>query len=788
MGFDVGEAIKLCVSIHRYNSTGPFPLRSIQNVAIAMADDMFENWDLLNAIIIRHEARIREKWTKKSKKKRRALLSRVSGLLPDTRLTISNYCCCPFTSGNFFSLNWPQINIGDLSESDSLPLYLNARGRNPPQAFALLELQFTTTGRLPRSTLRKRCPGFLMPLDNTVERKKYGRIVPYTGTIPLQDNFDANFDVAEGFRVLLLQHLTYSFLSQCAEEILMSEIPIRTMISDTYPPQPTPLDLSTRGRDSTSNVAWAMNNPYRFRNGLDIDGIGYLISTQLDDLNDHMWALRENPQYFSEQVHNYMDDELFHQRQFREQNVNISLSAVVLQAHHILILWDNLFQAFLQLRRMSEKYPAGINYQKNEPEEYLDAVLTLQAQLEHLRTGFAFELRMALASSPNFRRFGSAMSPDVASQMAFKKAIHRDEIASKVWHHINFLATHDCMCNSQYLGLDIMETVVRNENIARKWISARMEPILSQYSIVAACSRQLCDLQPWSRGMGVGGPLVRRMRVLEKINKESNNAWFNIVGDARELVPVPRLGDPTDGKFKYPCDRPRNKKNVDAMRSAEANLDRFWRSVDGNIKAKTGKALHVAIERLLDENGVLQRTPEWVEEAGPSGPELQASKYDYEALSQIFHDPSKEITGRFDKLAVNDTGSKEKTRGTTPEAAPELLPPIGPENTELPNFLVSKATHRVFKALFHMKENQCQGSTQVKWKDFLSAMAEVGFSAEKLQGSAWEFRSQNSEIWKRSIQFHEPHPEGRLDFWKARLYGRRLFRAYGWYGEMFRLK
>jgi hypothetical protein len=41
---------------------------------------------------------------------------------------------------------------------------------------------------------------------------------------------------------------------------------------------------------------------------------------------------------------------------------------------------------------------------------------------------------------------------------------------------------------------------------------------------------------------------------------------------------------------------------------------------------------------------------------------------------------------------------------------------------------------------------------------------------------------------ERSIQFHEPHPAGKIPFRVARRIGRRLERAYGWVGGMFALR
>jgi hypothetical protein len=54
----------------------------------------------------------------------------------------------------------------------------------------------------------------------------------------------------------------------------------------------------------------------------------------------------------------------------------------------------------------------------------------------------------------------------------------------------------------------------------------------------------------------------------------------------------------------------------------------------------------------------------------------------------------------------------------------------------------------------------------------------IGFSSMKLYDSVWQFQL-NVE---RNIQFHEPHPHGKLPFTTALNFGRRLNRTYGWFG------
>jgi hypothetical protein len=51
-------------------------------------------------------------------------------------------------------------------------------------------------------------------------------------------------------------------------------------------------------------------------------------------------------------------------------------------------------------------------------------------------------------------------------------------------------------------------------------------------------------------------------------------------------------------------------------------------------------------------------------------------------------------------------------------------------------------------------------------------------------GSIWHFAPTGKDD-NRPIQFHEPHPSGKLSLVQVRRYGRRLGRTYGWTGEMF---
>ncbi|SCV61297.1 uncharacterized protein FFFS_15866 [Fusarium fujikuroi] len=103
-----------------------------------------------------------------------------------------------------------------------------------------------------------------------------------------------------------------------------------------------------------------------------------------------------------------------------------------------------------------------------------------------------------------------------------------------------------------------------------------------------------------------------------------------------------------------------------------------------------------------------------------------------------------------------------------------------------PIFSVDARALRVFRTLFFNPEvTSTPGS--IPWGDFLHAMASTGFQIEKLYGSVWQFSPTILGI-ERGIHFHEPHPKGKIPFEVARRHGRRLTRAYGWFGGMFVLK
>jgi hypothetical protein len=264
------------------------------------------------------------------------------------------------------------------------------------------------------------------------------------------------------------------------------------------------------------------------------------------------------------------------------------------------------------------------------------------------------------------------------------------------------------------------------------------------------------------------------------------------MGSGLKGVVPDKLGNPSDGTFNYPINRSRNRKNVDVMRKAEVNLDKFWNLVDSGMKRKMGEEEFETICRMFADCGTMRRTGPWVEPLPQAASTKDISKDngdDHVPLSRVFHDRTHDITGNFDRLNIQER-SKTKTRGVPGTNSQSESEQAHPKPTSQPLYHVNKGSFFVFRSLFHTQE-QGEIPGKIRWEHFVNALVKLGFSAEKLHGSAWQSTPKKIKLpedMKRGIQFHEPHPGGDIPFVLARRFGRRLTRAYGWCGEMFKMK
>lgn len=327
----------------------------------------------------------------------------------------------------------------------------------------------------------------------------------------------------------------------------------------------------------------------------------------------------------------------------------------------------------------------------------------------------------------------------------------------------------------------------------KKLMTAHMQEMFSDIFIFAECIRQVKLFKPWA------DTFESRMVDDEKLATQVAAEWeesFKALNKLAEFFPKQSTCHIGAELFhmKYPVEKKRTKANVEAMQAAEAKLDTFWTQViakldkAGLLKGRLGKVL---------SRPDPERTQDWAE---PPKKQIKSDTAQPLAERPVNVTSSSLLPGdQPSKILPLHPKEKAKTRGVA-RSPPTAL---GGDDEDLPTtaaaaappeqtFHVDKRALKVFSMLYY-QPSTVSPPGEIPWLDFLYAMYQVGFTCEKLGGSAWQFTpgpklslSGDGCLYVRGIQFHEPHPTAKIPFRMARMYGRRLARAYGWAGATFR--
>lgn len=205
---------------------------------------------------------------------------------------------------------------------------------------------------------------------------------------------------------------------------------------------------------------------------------------------------------------------------------------------------------------------------------------------------------------------------------------------------------------------------------------------------------------------------------------------------------------PLDGRFSYPVDKRRTEENIASLRKAESNLDAFWLDQDRLMESNNPKFTGTFVHTLLTQPRALQRTPVWVEPI-KNRPTRNVEDLSM-PVSQLYVDHqhrTQQINSRdapilAPKAKVKTHGvAKVQTSPTNARANIRDLDQPNPTDPQ-PQIFVDERALKVFSTLFF---NPSISATpgEVKWKAFRHAFSSIGFTTEKLHGSAWRFSPTN---------------------------------------------
>ncbi|CAG7950189.1 unnamed protein product [Penicillium olsonii] len=790
----------------------------VRKKAAARKEEIFSKHKILRLILERHEATIQKRWLKKTRQQRLKILldawpDMPANHRPDfeafSKEAVKDRLQGTTKRGSFI---WPYVNQQDLADTKSFLLLLNARGRHSPSHFAAADNRAIHLGFVSKAIVPIFLNEHVMILNGvTDDSREYGRLVSWHEE---PDAFDwmasrKQFLPGEGLIILEAQERILEFLIQCSFGLL-HEIDQESMISDDFPILDEPrLKNESEISGFESLGVMTAEAPYRVPAKLDLSQIESLLTARASAAEDHLWALREDPEYFARVMLEAKD----HRQEMlkditgkshpslRPGQQDIIWSRItgtaVSKAYLEVEMFHELSSQAKNLVRLQKQYADQINPSKDLPEEYERQLIRFRHYLTQAAKGPLTTLKLSAIGSPALRPFFSRevpVSPSSTKIVSISKpGVKPDKLEKQLLWLLSTLWEdgQDLFFASMNVIVDELERLLQAEPRARELLSPFINSLIGDLSIISQTLNQLDLYQPWAQTWE--NKLAECEDDLKADYAEQTKSWALMLGATHERglqLRAAKLANPAGGAFAYPIHKRRNKDNVEALRSAESRLDAFWAAIDQLMKAKAGDLQGTAVQALLSQPRTLQRTREWVEpEKTASAPVTQIQNpefYDwafYRPISSAYSDTSAKI------LSIAQPKTKVKTRGKAApqEEAPESEIPQGPGSVDIqPTFHVDARTLKVFRIIFF---NPATTSTpgEIPWNDFLHSMASVGFTAMKLYGSVWQFQPTKLDV-ERSIQFHEPHPRGKLPFTTARRFGRRLNRAYGWFGGMFVLK
>lgn len=803
----------------------------VRHDADKLRKSVITNFHMLQAIIERHEETIQRRWLKKTRNQRVAVLLKAWPTMPAMhrpdfeawRQDAPGYYGKRLDNPRDAYL-MPYMNQEDLSKPRSFLLMLNARSRYHPCLFAAADFEQMRMGVVTHKLNRAYLNEWTMilngdPASPTID-KDYGTLVSWDDNPDASDwTFTrAQFIPGDGLVILEAQERVLSFLLYCCKELL-HELDPKTILDAPVLPEPV-LKQEAEAVGFESLAVMASESPYRVPAKIDFNRIISLLAARTSAAEDHLWSLREDPTYF---VNTLLE--------FKEHRTELipdmnGEEHPTLERFRLPIFWSRVIgsmlvsaylmhESFAQLlaqarhiQELQEKYSAQIKPGDPLPEEYLKAILKFQFHLGRVAKGPLAQFKTAVPGSPPMRHLFVREPPvdKITSKIGVQsrpQAIRSDVVAQLV-HLLSTLWNDDeqLFLMRMTTAVDELERLINTEPEAKNLISAHVASLIGDLSIVCQCLAQIDSYQPWSNSFEnnftkykteietqVGIEHLPLGRILEAVKD------FN-------LVEATKLGTPTGSRFAYPFEKRRTKETTLALRQAEHNLDAFWANIDRIMYVKAGNLEGTATHRLLTQPRMLQRTPEWVEKviepkaggktkaasAGAAANATNAAAALHNPLSAFYFGLTEKPQQGRQTISVKGK-TKTKTKGTAAAPTADLTALTIEEpvvEDAQPTMPVDARALKVFRTIFFNADaNSTPG--EVPWKDFLHAMTSTGFQAEKLYGSVWQFQPTNLDV-ERSIQFHEPHPRGKMTYEVARRIGRRLNRAYGWVGEMFQLK
>ena len=386
--------------------------------------------EFLGAVLDRHQATINKRWAKKTRNQRVEILLSAWPKMSTTHRpdfdAFKRETEQQRQAGTKFreAYMWPFINLEDLSKPKTMPLFLDSRGRNSPDAFAMADENGFHLGHVSKAIVPVFLNEHVMMFTNRKTSETYGELIAWDDH---EDAFDwlttrKGMHPGSGLVVLEIQERIMRFLVVACQRI-MHDIPAEKLTTDEYSIQSRPV-LPMQTVDGFASLSIMQSEaPYRVPANMELEKLEVLLAAKVSAAEDHVWGLREDPGYFANAVLVFKEHR---QELMKDANGHAHpiftigrpeilwqrvLGNVVTSAHMELEVWSDLYTQIEDLRRLQSKYASKIAIEKDLPEEFLDALLKFRHYLDQAAKGPVGLLKHTALSSPPLRQYFVRVPP-----------------------------------------------------------------------------------------------------------------------------------------------------------------------------------------------------------------------------------------------------------------------------------------------------------------------------------------------------------------------------------------
>ncbi|KAL8646665.1 MAG: hypothetical protein Q9226_006761 [Calogaya cf. arnoldii] len=796
----------------------------VEPLSQTTVDSLFDAWSQLRNIVARYETTLQNRWSKKSSKQRMEILLQAwpkmsSVHRPDFDLFRKECETKGYHRRNQvatdIALRFPIINTEDLALTKPFLLMLASRSRSFPCVFANADRAAIGVGIRSKMLIPKYIRGYTMYLNREFTREGYGRLVSWEkDRQAISKCYKAIApDPGTGLLLLEIQRDILELLVACSVKILHVEFPsgvtgfpihIPWDTSEppgTLQPQNKTKTLSALTTSHDSATAHALEAPYQTPDTYDFTRLKSFIKAKCHEVEDHFLLAREDPAYFAELIREACSHtkEAKLNRQYDPESTKLSSTAfnealceVLITAYSNMFYWQAVSRLFDQLMMICTEQRTIIRHGEVLPDAYSEASSRLAHVLDTIMGRYLDDLPNFMAAVPTFnQQICKTFQPD--GRLIW--TMNRNSADYLYWLFTELTIGKGTQQKQQICGLSNLtqeiENLITKDKQQKKRLTRGIIRLISDVAVIAELQRQL-GLSSCTEYILTAFSSQKEKSAWEKSCvgplREINDVFCDSIWSAQESGFAPLVTDLR--VFKYPSDKPRTAANTEKMRSAEHALDVLWERVDERVVGKTGKTLKEMGDGKIQHRDI-QRTPPWTDPRQSAteikGEDRSTKELDLSLALSILEERTESTIDPTKPSAVRE---KVKTRGLqighaqTENPSPTSATNINSTDADqISRLFVRKKAFNTFAALFGKLSLADKLPGELPWTDFKKAMVNVGFGAEKLQGSGWLFESKSS-----SIIFHEPHPHSKLPMQWARRIARRLNRNFGWTIDTFVLE